>query len=170
MKHNLPTIEINGKTMYLYWCFGSNLNQSQMSLRCPDALPLDPAELPTHSLLFRGNRRSIGVATVERSIGSSVPGALWAISESDLQTLDRYEGFPTLYYRKNVDVFTDQGKLFTAMTYVMHQHYSKAVPSKEYLTTIYNGYLDFGLNTKRLRLFYDRHINDLTEMQDLAIN
>lgn len=161
MKHNLPKIKFLGKDMYLYFAFGSNLNQDQMSQRCPDAVPLERAELPSHHLLFKGNSRGFGVATVERKNDSSIPGALWAISERDLKTLDRYEGYPRLYTRGVIRVVNEDGQILEAMTYWMHQHYPKAMPSNDYLTTIYNGYMDFGLDARQLHWFYQKHIDEL---------
>ncbi|MGN7485321.1 gamma-glutamylcyclotransferase family protein [Priestia megaterium] len=161
MKNSIPTVKMLGKNMYLYWCYGSNLNQEQMSKRCPDAVPLERAELPSHTLLFRGNSRGFGVATVERDNGSSIPGALWAISERDLKTLDRYEGYPRLYTRGTIRVVNEDGQILDAMTYWMHQSYPKAMPSNDYITTIYNGYMDFGLDARRLHSFYQKHIDNL---------
>lgn len=169
MKHTLPTININGKQYFIYFCYGSNLNQEQMAHRCPDAIPLETAELPSYKLLFRGNSRGFGVATVEQDGYSAVPGALWAISRSDLETLDRYEGYPTLYTRGNVEVKTEDGQTVTAMTYWMHSYrYQKAMPSRQYLQTIYNGYRHFGINTEWLRFFYDKHINDMYNEEEMA--
>lgn len=153
----IPTIEINGKEMYLYWSYGSNLNQHQMMSRCSDAVPLQRAELPSYHLLFRGNRRGAGVATVEPKIGSKIPGALWAVSLNDLKALDRYEGYPTLYTRGNIKVHTEGGQVIEAMTYWMHNHYSLAMPSDYYMKTIREGYEDFDLDVSRLVLFWRKH-------------
>ncbi len=153
----LPTMKINGKTMYLYWSYGSNLNQRQMMARCSDAIPLMRADLPSYHLLFRGNRRGNGVATVEPQIGSKIPGALWAVSQADLRALDRYEGYPTLYTRGNIKVHTEEGEVVEAMTYWMHDHYVLAEPSDYYLQTIREGYMDFGLDLGRFDLFCAKH-------------
>lgn len=161
MKYNLPTTIIEGKEYYLYWCYGSNLNLEQMKYRCPNSIPLETAELLTHKLLWRGNSRGFGVATVEREIGSNVPGALWAIAEEDFATLDRYEGYPRLYERKAVKVLNEYGDMVEAVTYYMHTHYKKAQPSRQYMQTIIDGYDDFGLDFDRLSRFYDKHMDEL---------
>lgn len=162
MKHNLPTIKIEGKEYYLYFSYGSNLNMDQMSRRCPESLPLETAELPTHKLLFRGSsKRGYGVATVEHNIGTKVPGALWAVTERDFATLDRYEGYPSLYERNAVKVITEEGKVVEAVTYYMHQHYTKANPSDTYLNTIAAGYDDFRISVYHLFSFLDKHNEDM---------
>ena len=132
-----------------------------MKYRCPNSLPLETAELLTHILLWRGNSRGYGVATVEKEIGSNVPGALWAIAEEDFSSLDRYEGYPRLYERKAVKVLNEHGEMVEAVTYYMHTHYKKAEPSRQYMQTIIEGYEDFGLNFDRLGLFHDKHMKEL---------
>lgn len=165
MNKALPTIQAKGKEMYLYYCYGSNLNRDQLMARCPDAVPIGQADLPAHHLLWRGNSKGYGVATVEPHIGSKVPGGLWAISEDDLKALDRYEGYPRLYTRGNVRVHTEDGRVLEAMTYWMHDHYPLAMPAASYMKTIREGYMDFGLDETRLALFLRKHraaMNNLT--------
>lgn len=162
--NQLPKINVRGKEMYLYYCYGSNLNRDQLMARCSDAVPIGPADLPAHHLIWRGNGRT-GVATVDSKIGSKVPGGLWAISERDLQALDRYEGYPRLYTRGNVRVHTEDGRVLEAMTYWMHTHYPLAMPAASYMKTIREGYMDFGLDETRLALFLRKHraaMNDIT--------
>lgn len=157
---NLPTTTIDGKTMYLYFAYGSNLNKHQMEYRCPDAIPLGRAEVTHHKLLFRGNSRGFGVATIEREVGRKVLGGLWAVSKQDLVSLDRYEGYPRLYTRRNIQVNTDEGVVM-AMTYCMHPEYQRAMPNRSYMDTIYEGYEDFGLNQRELLTYYKLNINEM---------
>ena len=49
----------------LYFAYGSNINLEQMAVRCPAAQVVGPAVLDGYELLFRGNRRGTGVATIE---------------------------------------------------------------------------------------------------------
>lgn len=162
MKWDLPTVLIDEKEYYLYFSYGSNLNLTQMANRCPSSIPLERAELLNYHLLFRGDEEG-GWATIEPKRGKNVPGALWAISEEDFATLDRYEDFPTLYTRGAVEVITEQGKKKTAVTYWMLPHYKKAIPSKRYLNTIYEGYRDFQLDPSRLQAFYEAQMKGMIE-------
>ena len=48
----------------LYFAYGSNINLDQMAQRCPDAQVVGPVTLENYELLFRGNLRGAGVATI----------------------------------------------------------------------------------------------------------
>lgn len=134
----------------LYVAYGSNLNKRQMRYRCPNAVPFTTGILENYELLFKGSRTG-SYATVEPCQGASVPVVLWTISESDERALDRYEGFPTFYYKKNVTVRTDAG-LIEAMVYVMHENRPLGIPSEHYVDVCLEGYDDFDLNKME---FYD---------------
>ena len=62
-------------TERLYFAYGSNINLNQMAVRCPAAQVVGPAVLDGYELLFRGNRRGTGVATIEPLHGSQPQSA-----------------------------------------------------------------------------------------------
>ena len=64
----------------LYFAYGSNINLEQMAVRCPAAQVVGPAVLDGYELLFRGNRRGTGVATIEPLPDSQVHGLLWMLT------------------------------------------------------------------------------------------
>ena len=97
----------------LYIAYGSNLNLAQMAGRCPTAEVVGKAMLRGWRLAFRS------VATIERRIGYSVPVLVWKLRPEDETALDRYEGWPNLYYKENLKVTLD-GKRRTAMVYIMN--------------------------------------------------
>jgi len=136
----------------LYVAYGSNLNISQMALRCPTARVYGVGVLNNWELLFRGNSRGCGVATVERKQGSIVPVGLWKIEDKDEDSLDRYEGYPFLYKKQNVYVSMQDGSKKKAMVYIMTPGHWPTGPSSRYEDTIRNGYDDFGLD---IRIFDD---------------
>lgn len=125
----------------LYLAYGSNLNKAQMRMRCPDAIAIGTTEIKDYRLLFRGHPLA-AVATIEKEKGSSVPVALWSISEADERALDRYEGFPRLYIKKMLTV-PFGGRNVKAMAYVMTDGRPLGRPSAAYLGTIRQGYADF---------------------------
>jgi hypothetical protein len=129
----------------LYAAYGSNLNLSQMAARCPAAKPAGTTEMAGYELIFRGGRHS-AVATVAPKANSVVPVLIWALKPGDEAALDRYEGFPKLYTKRNVDVALN-GKPMTAMVYVMTPGYMFGMPSGYYLDVIAEGYraADFDL-------------------------
>lgn len=127
-----------------YLAYGSNLNKRQMDLRCPDAVPVGAVTLNDYELVFRR------VATIEPKPGASVPCGVWMISKEDERQLDRYEGYPSLYWKQDFRVEVE-GETVEAMAYVMADGpYPKRPPSTEYLMAIMEGYEDFGLDEKPL--------------------
>ena len=130
--------------MKYYVAYGSNLNKHQMKYRCPNSKPICAGELRGYELLFKGSKTG-AYATVEPKEGSVVPVGLWEISPMDEKNLDRYEGYPTFYYKKDVDVHTEYG-IIPAMVYIMHEERRIGQPTEHYVDVCCQGYDDFGLN------------------------
>lgn len=143
----------------LYVAYGSNLNKRQMKYRCPNAVPFATGVLEDYALLFKGSMTG-AYATVERCEGASVPVAVWTINESDERALDRYEGFPTFYYKKEVTVQTTEGQI-EAMVYIMHEDHSLGIPSEHYVNVCLEGYDDFDLNKIE---FYDALLSTIAKV------
>lgn len=144
--------------MRYYLAYGSNLNRGQMRYRCPDAYPVGTCRLNNYQLVFRR-----GVLTIEPEQGSFVPVAVWAISRDDEKSLDRYEGFPRLYYKHEFPlVFTGEsmGKatevIVDGMAYIMTDGFPIQAPSESYMRTCMEGYLNFGINPDPLLEAYRR--------------
>ena len=132
----------------IYFAYGSNLHLEQMLRRCPDAEPLTQAILHGHHMVYRR-----GVATVERaSKHSQVHGAVYKISKRDLEALDRYEGFPTLYYREEMEVETRGMGHMKAIVYIMHKCYRPSLPRAGYYEIIEEGYYNWCLPMKSLEM------------------
>ena len=86
-----------------YLAYGSNLNVPQMRRRCPHATILGTATLKGWELLFKGSKTG-SYLTIEESEGGKVPVVIWEVPPSDEESLDRYEGFPNFYYKKEIKV------------------------------------------------------------------
>lgn len=145
-------------TKKLYVAYGSNLHLEQMHYRCPDAKVFGTGVLKNHSLTFWGNWNRNGVATVLPDADTDVPVAVWEISERDEQNLDRYEGWPHLYRKENIEVEMSDGTIITCMIYLMNKKFPgsrvsmKAVsPSDGYYNTIAAGYRSFGFDINFLK-------------------
>jgi hypothetical protein len=121
-----------------YFAYGSNLNLSEMHVRCPGAKPLTPATLAGWRLTFRGG------GDIEPAHDAVVPGALWRLSHVDRRSLDRYEGAPHLYERRLLEVDTESVPL-EAIAYVMTSDDYLGLPSPWYFERIVEGYADWGL-------------------------
>ena len=138
----------------LYVAYGSNLHLEQMAYRCPDAKVFGTGVLKNYSLTFWGNTRGNGVATVLPGADTDVPVALWEISAADEKNLDRYEGFPYLYRKENIDVLMADGSIVTGMVYLMN-HGQPTYPSDYYYNVIASGYKSFGFDTDFLEAAVD---------------
>lgn len=148
----------------MYIAYGSNLNIKQMSNRCPDAILIGTGLIKDAILLFRGGYRVGGVATIEPKNGWRVPIALWKISAADERRLDRYEGYPHLYYKKEIKVMMNNGNMKNGMIYLMDSRYDKpSKPSDKYVETIFQGYNDCELDIGE---FYDALAYNRNELQD----
>jgi gamma-glutamylcyclotransferase (GGCT)/AIG2-like uncharacterized protein YtfP len=127
----------------MYFAYGSNLNWEQMKQRCPDCFPVARATLKGWKLQFRGP------LDIEPDARSEVHGAVFSISEDDLEALDQYEGFPNCYTRKTVTMLDNKREqLISAIVYVMtrtRKGKGLYMPSKGYLQCCLQGYEDFGI-------------------------
>jgi hypothetical protein len=124
----------------IYMAYGSNLNKRQMAIRCPDAKCLGWTLIPDYRLVFRG------VADMIEAPGEYCPIGLWKITTKCETSLDRYEGYPTLYGKKYL---RNKDSGITYMFYAMNE-YDLSMPSQIYLESIRQGYEDFGINKKYL--------------------
>ena len=129
----------------LYVAYGSNLNVRQMKHRCPGAKIYGTGIIEDYALQFKGQPHG-AFATIAPQEGASVPVAVWEISEKNEQALDRYEGYPSHYFKQNVPVQLD-GEEANAMVYIMNLKMGFGIPSAYYYQTVYEGYNDCKLDT-----------------------
>ena len=143
-----------------YIAYGSNLNIRQMRLRCPSARIIGTSEIPDYELLFKGSKTG-SYLTIEPKEGSSVPVAAWEVSAEDELVLDRYEGFPTFYYKKEMmlpikGIRSGKIRMRNTFVYIMHEDRPFGVPSKFYMQTCLSGYKSFRFDSQFLQKAYDR--------------
>nr|DAH02895.1 MAG TPA: hypothetical protein [Caudoviricetes sp.] len=118
-----------------------------MKTRCPNAKILGTAKLKGWELLFKGSK-SGSYLTIEKKENAIVPVVIWEVDETDEKALDRYEGYPTFYYKKDIKVQykgirTGHRRTVTAFAYIMHEERQIGVPSLFYLNTCLDGYDTF---------------------------
>jgi len=146
----------------LYFAYGSNINLNQMAYRCPAAEVVGPVVLNDYKLLFRGNYRGNGVATIAPHKGRKVHGLLWRITPECEKSLDVYEGFPRLYDKQPVTVRDQNGQAVTVMAYVMTDLCREpAVPSNVYYNGILEGYRQNGLPTAALERAWEHSVKEV---------
>ena len=140
----------------LYLAYGSNLSLEQMAYRCPHAYTVGTATLPDYQLLFKGSKTG-SYLTVEPKRGYHVPLLVWSIDEKDELMLDRYEGYPDFYYKKELPIKVcsllnaeelDGG---SGIIYIMHEERHLGCPTNQYFSICYEGYLRFGFDPQVLR-------------------
>lgn len=142
-----------------YLAYGSNLNVRQMMIRCPSARMIGTATLEDYRLMFKGSKTG-SYLTIEPEEGCSVPVGVWEVSEADELALDRYEGFPTFYYKKELElpitgIRTGKVRRRKAFVYIMHKDRLLGVPSNMYMRICMEGYMDFGFNYDTLWEAYE---------------
>lgn len=157
-------------TRILYYGYGSNLDYEDWTKWCnnrgedPSGLKeIGPAWLDGYQLIFDyySSSRKCGAANlIKDSSGKSAnPGALFEIDDYTLDLLDRKEGTKILgcYQRETVTVYTPDGQLHEAITYIHHAKKDTFFePSNEYESLIRNGLNRLDLPTGRLDLALKR--------------
>ena len=131
-----------------YVAYGSNLNKRQMMMRCPGAKPVGTGFIRGYELLFKGSKTG-AYLTIEKKRGGKVPIAIWQVSEADEVALDRYEGYPTFYYKADMKLKLNEEEI-DAFVYIMHEERELGVPSDYYVETCAEGYNSFGFDIKFL--------------------
>lgn len=126
-----------------YIAYGSNMVESQMAHRCPDARLIGTGYIERARLEFYLH------ATVERTRfkSSRVPVAVWEISDEDEKSLDRYEGFPRYYVKKEWTVKMNDGSEIKGMVYVMNLIRPQP-PTIGYYNGIFDAYNKLGLGSE----------------------
>jgi gamma-glutamylcyclotransferase (GGCT)/AIG2-like uncharacterized protein YtfP len=111
--------------------------------RCPKAEPVGTAVITDWRLVFRG------VADIIPHAGHSVHVALWDITESCERALDAFEGYPSLYIKRDF-IFTEHGKSRNGMFYAMNEPRGFSMPWSGYEETLRTGYEAFGIPVEQI--------------------
>ncbi|MBR2215969.1 MAG: gamma-glutamylcyclotransferase [Selenomonadaceae bacterium] len=138
----------------VYIAYGSNMDEVQMELRCPDSVILGKGYLKNWRLMFKGSKTG-AYATIERKKGFVVPVILWTISVADEANLDRYEGFPRFYYKRRVRYEDAAGGAKMGMAYIMHEERVLGEPSVYYYKVLEDAYKKFGFDLEILDTAYE---------------
>lgn len=128
--------------MQYYFAYGSNTNLTTMAQRCPSAERIGRAWIDGYVFRWRT------YADVEIDVDSYVIGVLWRVDDADLQSLDRHEGYPHVYFRQRVLINHGDAQ-HVGWTYMMDDQRSESSPAEAYRTIVLDGY----------------HHNDLSDQQ-----
>lgn len=141
-----------------YIAYGSNLNIRQMLMRCPGARIIGTSKIEGYRLLFKGSKTG-SYLTIEPQESASVPVAAWSVTAEDEEALDRYEGFPTFYYKKEMvlpikGIKSGRVRRRKVFVYIMHEERPLGIPSRYYMETCLQGYRSFGFEREFLEQAY----------------
>jgi hypothetical protein len=136
--------------MSLTFAYGSNMDFSQMSERCPSAQFICIAVLKNHSLAFtrKSIKRDCGVSDVVSTPDSAAWGVVYEVTEYDLAVLDIKEGYrpsrhaeDNSYNRRIETVFQDgdDTKPLNVEIYFAVPQKNPPLPNQEYKDLIVNG-------------------------------
>lgn len=144
----------------LYIAYGSNMNLEQMDYRCPNSYVVGNGKLKGWKLVFNVHADVIKT----NNENDVVPVVVWNIADSDWEKLDMYEGYPSYYIKKTVNVILDNGKTEKAIVYVMADN-RKGIcpPAQNYFNCIYNGYIENGIDIEYLYEALEHSFGNKTE-------
>jgi hypothetical protein len=131
----------------LVFCYGSNLDDAQMLMRCPGRAKVGNAVLRGHRLTFPrlSPRRGCGVSSVEPADGHDVWGVVHRLDAADLAALDAYECFEPggsaelNRYNRVARVVEIDGVATEVDTYVAVPTANPPAPDAHYLGQIRDG-------------------------------
>lgn len=126
-----------------YLAYGMNTNLSSMATRCPQARSLGRVVLKNHKLTFKN------FCDVVKQKGANVECALWSITDACEQSLDRLEGYPHFYKKKEVSVDHD-GRTIRAMIYYMTDSFHLGLPGQGYLDMVTAGYKEHSISVTQI--------------------
>ena len=123
-----------------YFAYGSNMNWSQMQLRCPSARFACVARLPGYGFgIARHSRlRDCGTANIYADPRSEVWGIVYDVTENDMGTMDRFEDG---YSREKVLVhnITSNASPLEVIVYIAPKETGVPLPNAEYKRLMLEG-------------------------------
>lgn len=148
-----------------YIAYGSNLHCGQMKMRCPGSRAIGTAVIEDYRLAFRGSGTG-AYLTIEPCKDGKVPVGIYTVTAEDEQALDRYEGFPRFYYKKDMTLTVTairSGKQTRkkAFVYIMDERRSRGIPSELYMRICREGYADFGFDEGYLQKALEESRNEV---------
>lgn len=135
--------------------YGSNLDIDRMGSRCPDFETAGTSVIRGYRMLFKKSMTGY-YATIEQDANCCVSVVIYRVTVEDEAMLDRYEGCPRFYYKREfrLPITRLNGKRMkdqkTCVAYIMHEYRELGEPSAEYFSLIDGGYRDWGFDTNIL--------------------
>ena len=140
------------------------MNIYQMSRLCPTATLVGTGVLQNWSMGFYktcDSNMAYVYADVRESEDNFANVAVWeVINPSELEMLDRFEGYPSLYKKlNNCKVVMGNGETIEGFLYKMSNNAENGIPDVYYFMGIYKAYKDLHISTKQLDDFLKKLSN-----------
>jgi len=142
--------------MNLVFAYGGNTNPNHLNREFPSHKVVGQFYLPGYQLKFNSFQPFPTEKSLECSYcniiehpGSKVHGIVVALSDTDLEKMDKQEFLGQLYERKQV-VVQDETTTWSVYTYTMVQPNSCCPPSERYLGVVRRGYKHFSIPEKQI--------------------
>jgi len=119
--------------MVFYYAYGSNMSEQRMLDRKITFFSRKFGILKNYKLVFNKISKSnnnTSFANIVESIGDFVEGIIYEIDDNDIKKLDKFEGHPVHYTRKNVLIDNK-----SCIVYIAQDQWIKEgiYPTKEYI-------------------------------------
>lgn len=137
-----------------YFGYGSNMKHYQMKDRCGNAIFVKRVFLKNYKFVYDGysNSRAGSVGNVVNSNEHVVWGGLFKIDKDCLIKLDRYEGYPDCYDRKELKVIDDDGNEYMSYVY-LREGRELGRPKHNYMQVILEGAKDCNLPNEYIKRY-----------------
>ena len=147
----------------IYFAYGANTNKGAMRRRCPNAKPVGAGHIKGYKLKFNNVADIVPFPNRDSLMNQDVPCVIWEITPDCEKALDRFEGFPSLYRKVDVEgymgenYFYENGSIPTKINgFVYKMNYSGFhTPSPYYVRGIRDGLKGFFTDYDMV----DRHID-----------
>lgn len=142
---------LSSTTSVLYFAYGANMNETQITTRCRAAKAIGAARLPDHALMFFGHseRWDGGEETVLFQSGEEIYGVVYELTPTAFDRLDAWQGVRLdgtgAYFHCPAEVIGLDGQPYSALMYKRSTLGEASRPSMEYLTHILAGAEAHGL-------------------------
>ena len=135
--------------------YGSNLDEKRMKSRCPNAEFFGTSVILGYRLLFKKSCTGY-YATIEQDANCEVPVVVYRMTAGDEVKLDRFEGYPRYYYKREflLPIWGPSGrkkrKRRSCIAYVLHENRELGCPTDTYYDLIDSGYERWGFDKQWL--------------------
>jgi hypothetical protein len=134
-----------------YFAYGSNLDVTQMLMRCPSAKFIGKAVLKNYRLEIRKHM------DIDNVPGATVEGVVYSMTKEDIAVLDRYEGVPFSYNKLRVTVKVGNLIVPNVVTYMKNKaNIQYILPTKVYYNRVLGGLKFWSLDTTAFHKAYKK--------------